>query len=229
MWRTWTALNCWGACSAAERCTLWSTSYSHHSPRARKGWAGHRLPFRCDSHPRGRQRHAPRERRSALIRHGMRRCAPRSRASPADSRATPTTRGRWPTQGPTACRAWRQPRFGGTARHHCPLDRGREPRRGREKTPPCAHAVIPDRQVGQIVIGSPGRTVRVLRFLRRPFSRIPFVNRLRRRRHAPEYSRADGSPDVVKLVATMPFKVYGMNGNPLGLRLVGSAMAQREG
>ncbi|MDE2838921.1 MAG: hypothetical protein OXL97_15645 [Chloroflexota bacterium] len=74
--------------------------------------------------------------------------------------------------------------------------------------------------VGQIVFGSPGRTVRVLRFLRRPFSRIPFVNRLRRRRHAPEYSRADGSPDVVKLVATMPFKVYGMNGNPLGLRLV---------
>ncbi len=74
--------------------------------------------------------------------------------------------------------------------------------------------------VSQIIFGSPSRTVRVLRLLRRSFSRIPFVNRLRRRRHAPEYSRADGSVDVLQLVAAMPFKVYGMNGNPLGLRLV---------
>ncbi|MDE2836024.1 MAG: hypothetical protein OXL97_00740 [Chloroflexota bacterium] len=83
--------------------------------------------------------------------------------------------------------------------------------------------------VGQIVFGSPGRTVRVLRLLQGLLSRIPLGNRLRRRRLAPEYSRADGSPDVVKLVATVPFKAYGMNGNPLGLRLISLGHSERGG
>lgn len=73
--------------------------------------------------------------------------------------------------------------------------------------------------VSQIVFGSPNRRVRGLWLLRRLFSRIPLVNRLRRRRHGPKYSRADGSVDVFTMVAAMPFEVYGMNGNPLGLRL----------
>ena len=43
----------------------------------------------------------------------------------------------------------------------------------------------------------------------------------------PKYSQVDESPDVVKLVATMPFEVYGMNGNPMGLRLISFGHGER--
>ncbi len=61
--------------------------------------------------------------------------------------------------------------------------------------------------VSLVEFGSPSRNTRALRFLRILLG-IPLVNRLRRRRHMPKYGRADGSPDVVKLVAAMPLPVY---------------------
>lgn len=80
-----------------------------------------------------------------------------------------------------------------------------------------------------LVFGPPDGTTSALRLLRRLLSGIPLVNRFNVRRHAPRYSRADGIPDVVKLVSAMPFNVYGMNGNPLGLRLTSIGHGTRGG
>ncbi len=69
--------------------------------------------------------------------------------------------------------------------------------------------------VGIVEFGSRGRVERGLEALRRCLRSIPLVNSW------PDSDPDLGVADLVKLVEAAPFKVYGMNGNPLGFRLTG--------
>ena len=69
--------------------------------------------------------------------------------------------------------------------------------------------------VSIVEFGSQGRTTRVLGAVRRLLSGIPLMN------NRPEHGRDHGAANLARLAETAPFKVYGMQGNPLGSRLTG--------